>query len=586
MSVTVNGARLFASAKTIKSGPWAAELRGDELAAIRHNGVLVIRGIRAVIRDKDWRTLVPAVHRSTLEEDGQGTLLTLDLAFEGYGARYCGKLTARFSAKSLQVTFDGVAPVDFLSNRIGLVVLHRPDDAGLPMDIGTAAGGTVKAHFPVDISPHQPFMDVASMDWERDGTRFRLEFTGDVFETEDQRNWTDASFKTYSTPLAKPFPVHVRAGSTVQQSITLTAGPNPKASPLHHQTRAHLHALRVLDVQVGVVPALTVSATAASEWAGTEKNMLPGLEALLVEVAYGPRAEQEIVSAVETATALGVPLDVRLIVQAAHQIPELLAMLPLHNVLRLAVFSVSSHVTEPALWSALVMEARRAHYAGELVAGSRSHFTELNRNAEQLPTEASSLTYSITPQMHATEVPHIVETLPIQRLTAQNALRLAAGRPVHIGPVTLKARFNAVATTVTGLESGESGADALQTEPFAAAWLLASVAALTLPGINSLSYFELAGPGGISQGEGLTPAGEMLARLASLRGKPVLQVDADAAGLTLYPVRDGAHVVILAANLTEKPIKTLLKLGNGPKVELSLEPWTVTNALLKEHRHE
>ena len=30
-----------------------------------------------------------------------------------------------------------------------------------------------------------------------------LAFEGDIFEMEDQRNWTDASFKTYCTPLAR-----------------------------------------------------------------------------------------------------------------------------------------------------------------------------------------------------------------------------------------------------------------------------------------------------------------------------------------------------------------------------------------------
>ncbi len=38
---------------------------------------------------------------------------------------------------------------------------------------------------------------------------------------EDQRNWTDASYKTYSTPLALPFPVEIRAGETVEQTVTL-----------------------------------------------------------------------------------------------------------------------------------------------------------------------------------------------------------------------------------------------------------------------------------------------------------------------------------------------------------------------------
>lgn len=30
------------------------------------------------------------------------------------------------------------------------------------------------------------------------------EFEGDVFEMEDQRNWTDASYKTYCTPWGCP----------------------------------------------------------------------------------------------------------------------------------------------------------------------------------------------------------------------------------------------------------------------------------------------------------------------------------------------------------------------------------------------
>ena len=35
---------------------------------------------------------------------------------------------------------------------------------------------------------------------------------GETFETEDQRNWSDASFKTYGTPLALPLPVEVTSG--------------------------------------------------------------------------------------------------------------------------------------------------------------------------------------------------------------------------------------------------------------------------------------------------------------------------------------------------------------------------------------
>src|SRR5680860_1556216 len=57
----------------------------------------------------------------------------------------------------------------------------------------------------------------------RKGCRAKLSFEGDIFETEDQRNWTDASFKTYSTPLSNPFPVLIKAGDLVTQKITFQA---------------------------------------------------------------------------------------------------------------------------------------------------------------------------------------------------------------------------------------------------------------------------------------------------------------------------------------------------------------------------
>ncbi|MFJ4029598.1 hypothetical protein ACIPWF_19640 [Paenarthrobacter sp. NPDC089989] len=575
-----NQDRVIAPRTAIHSGPWAAELRNDELAAISYNGIQALRAIRAVVRDKDWRTLVPTVQDSTLDEGEWGTELNLNLAFNGFGVRYTGRLTIRFEAESLLVSFEGIAPEDFLSNRIGLVVLHRPEEAGLPVGVGTTAGQSINGRFPVDISPHQPFMDIESMEWERDGAQFHLGFAGDVFETEDQRNWTDASFKTYSTPLSEPFPVHVRAGTRVQQSIRLSAAARANESTIVPQAHNRMEMPRVLDTRIGVVPALTVASSTTAGWVAGGQQRIPGLEALLVEITAGPAAAEHLAHAVEQAGTLGVPLDVRLVVEAAHQVAGMVQMLPLAKVLRLAVFDTRSHLSEPALWAELLAAAGELEYQGELVAGTRAHFTELNRGSESLPANAPSWTYSVTPQMHASEVPHIVETLPMQRLTADNALRLTAGRPVHVGPVTLKPRFNAVATTAGQAAMAE--VDTLQTEPFAAAWLLGSVVALTMPGISSLSYFELAGPGGITQGTQLTPAGEMLAVLASLRGKPVLQVTGNSGDVVVYAVQDGTHTVILAANLSDKPIRTHLGLDNGSTLELDLAPWSTTTKKVKE----
>src|SRR4029453_3731669 len=187
-----NHARLFAPTEAVESLGWRAELRNDELADITFNGTPVLRALRAVVRDQDSNTPVPGVRRTAQHDSDGHTTLLLDIDFEGFGSRYAGELAIHVTADELKVTFDGLAPAAFRSNRIGLVVLHRPDDAGRAVTIGSPGGASTPSSFPVEISPHQPFMDISSMEWQRGGTKFKLAFTGDIFETEDQRNWTDA----------------------------------------------------------------------------------------------------------------------------------------------------------------------------------------------------------------------------------------------------------------------------------------------------------------------------------------------------------------------------------------------------------
>jgi hypothetical protein len=45
---------------------------------------------------------------------------------------------------------------------------------------------------------------------------------GDAFEMEDQRNWTDASYKTYVRPLAFPWGYTLAKGSRHAQSARLS----------------------------------------------------------------------------------------------------------------------------------------------------------------------------------------------------------------------------------------------------------------------------------------------------------------------------------------------------------------------------
>src|SRR5262249_37394736 len=103
--------------------------------------------------------------------------------------------------------------------------------AGTTASTETPAG-VVAGTFPDLISPHQPFFDMQSISHGTpSGDRVTISFTGDLFEMEDQRNWTDASYKTYSTPLRIPYPAPIPSGERVEQSATTTAqGGKPAAA--------------------------------------------------------------------------------------------------------------------------------------------------------------------------------------------------------------------------------------------------------------------------------------------------------------------------------------------------------------------
>ncbi len=111
----------------------------------------------------------------------------------------------------LTLEMKGTANSTFLKNRIGFCILHPLQNcAGHECIITHPDGSISTGRFPEEISPHQPFRNIRRMRWKiNDSLEARLQFDGDIFETEDQRNWTDASYKTYSTPLDQPYPVEV-----------------------------------------------------------------------------------------------------------------------------------------------------------------------------------------------------------------------------------------------------------------------------------------------------------------------------------------------------------------------------------------
>ncbi len=80
------------------------------------------------------------------------------------------------------------------------------------------------------------------------GHDLQLTFSGDVFETEDQRNWSDTSYKTYCTPQERPKPAFVEAGTELVQQVVfrpLAVGEGINAASFEYAVEPPAKPLRI-----------------------------------------------------------------------------------------------------------------------------------------------------------------------------------------------------------------------------------------------------------------------------------------------------------------------------------------------------
>lgn len=541
------------AAREWRSGPWALELRGDEIADLTFDGRRVLRSVRAVVRDRDWNTA-----RWVVEDVIEGpSTLELLLHSEGCGAELRGTVRVDASADLLAVSFDTVSTTPFETNRTGLVVLHPPQVAGRLLAVTHSDASIEASVFPSAISPHQPAMDIAGLEWDDDGLAVDVRFTGDVFEMEDQRNWTDASFKTYSRPLALPFPYTLAEGERVRQMIAVRVRPVSEPAP-----RADPDRLELTEVAAHF-PSIAVGA-----------SMDPGPAPSFAEVASTLLVEVDLAAADHTAVLARAAsaertLDVRVVVDAANPqaLDELAAALRDLRVVRVGAFDPVTHITDAETAASLRVALDRAGLELPVVGGSRAHFTELNREQARIPHGLDAIVFSTTPLFHDLTTQQLVESLAMQRLVAEQAVDIAAGAPVHIGPVTLRPRFNNVATSRDPHPiDDDERMDAAQL----AAWTVASAAAVAVPGVASICYFEEWGRRGAVRSDGSErPVAEALRALSALSGLPLLSAVSPDGLVWAIGARRDETAVVLAANLDTSDRDITVAVG-GAEIEASL----------------
>ncbi len=212
-----------ARSRLLRAGPLSAELDDGNLRYVRFHGLEAIRAISYVVRDQYWGTFGPTLSDLAVSESGDAFTVTYtaQCGDAGQSFRYEVQITGSADGR-LVFSAHGSAQSDFLTNRTGFVVLHPASLAGRPVELLDVNATRVSTAFPQRIDPKQPIMDIRALTHEIvPGLRVTCTMDGDTFEMEDQRNWTDASFKTYVRPIGLPFPYTLAAGEALEQSVTL-----------------------------------------------------------------------------------------------------------------------------------------------------------------------------------------------------------------------------------------------------------------------------------------------------------------------------------------------------------------------------
>lgn len=231
--------------RALRAGPVSALFTGGDLRQVRLGETELARRIYVAVRDLDWNTLPGQIEDLDVADLGDSFMIR----FTRRDA--AGLLDYRWRAE-IEGTSDGViryrmlgeAAAGFPYAKIGICVHHPVAGyAGQPF-CGTAPEGPVSGRLPDAIGPQIHLEDGTDLplfepvsDLEithSSGGVVSFEFAGDLWEMEDQRNWTDASYKSASTPARLGYHHEARRGQRFDQQVVIRSRGFP---PPAHRTR-------------------------------------------------------------------------------------------------------------------------------------------------------------------------------------------------------------------------------------------------------------------------------------------------------------------------------------------------------------
>jgi len=489
------------------------------------------------------------------------------------------------------LAFEVVATpeTDVVTNRTGFIVLHPAGLAGQAVKVAHVDGREETAHFPEHISPSQPIFNIRALSHEiSPGVFATCRMEGDAFEMEDQRNWGDASYKTYVRPLALPWGYTLAKGSRHEQAVRLSiAGSAPASGGRTEDARIEVGLAGELpgkmpEIGIGLPAEEAAHALAASD-------LLRKLAPRFLVCGYDTRDGRGLAalgSYRRLAEAAGAALNFEILVEDDKDPADALAAagaaMARAGVLPAAV--IVSPAADLKSWQPgakrperptaeeMAKAARAAFPGARLGGGMLSYFTELNRRR---PNAAlfDFVSHTTTAIVHAADDRSVMETLETLPAIIASTRSFVGSAPYRIGPSVIACRDNPYGKGVAANPGNGrvclTDKDPRQRGLFAAAWTLGYVAVSAYGGLQAVAMGAATGPFGFIHrrgeqpqphfdtldGPAVYPAFHVMAGLVRGSGRPLVAVNVsrpDAVAALAW--REGDRRVLWLANLTANPV--------------------------------
>src|SRR3569833_960032 len=404
----------------MKASPLTDVVKHGSIGPIWCEGRELIRRLFVTVRDERWQEVAPAEWVSEYDALSESVSISARHSSDLVDFAWRGSLKLAPRGHGLSFEFTGRALRDMKVCRLGLVILH-PVEWIVGSDVYTQQlNSEVPLRLSNKVAP-QPIVKGLPTDLTEPFSRLRIEnlglgklefrFEGESFELEDQRNWGDASFKTYCTPLRLGFPRAVESGTSISHRVQVSFEPSAT------------HTLPTIESRQTRVPFPKIG----RKWSYTdEKDDAPSPHRSHIQFRIADNESsaelEKLLMQIPTSTSLEVAIEPQ---QNARALREILSRLSEHKqrIERLLVFGDISEEFR-ALDDVLVL------------AATHGYFVEFNRGTP-LSYHLSGIAFPLTATVHSDDADTIVDNVATIRDIADSARKLLPNPSIALAPLAL-----------------------------------------------------------------------------------------------------------------------------------------------------